>query len=194
MFIKKYLLPYCCQQGFSSLYHKSLTMTTTTSTSTGTIITPAQLLEHWQGDRRLTRKLIEMYPEEHVFTYSLGGMRPFSGFVYEFMDMAIPGLTGVATGKWEWASPSATRDRSGHPDNKKDLLIAWDQQTDEINKLWEQVPAERFQQIEKAFGQWEAPVYQSILYWIDNEIHHRAQAYVYLRNLGIEPPFFWDRS
>ncbi|MGB4400232.1 MAG: DinB family protein [Daejeonella sp.] len=26
----------------------------------------------------------------------------------------------------------------------------------------------------------------------DNETHHRAQAYVYLRALGIEPPAFWD--
>ncbi|WP_367868755.1 DinB family protein [Pedobacter sp. WC2423] len=28
---------------------------------------------------------------------------------------------------------------------------------------------------------------------MDNEIHHRGQGYVYLRSLGIEPPFFWDR-
>jgi uncharacterized damage-inducible protein DinB len=33
-----------------------------------------------------------------------------------------------------------------------------------------------------------------ILYAIDNEIHHRGQAYVYLRVLGIEPPAFFDRS
>ncbi|RYD85889.1 MAG: damage-inducible protein DinB, partial [Sphingobacteriales bacterium] len=34
---------------------------------------------------------------------------------------------------------------------------------------------------------------QNILYFIDNEIHHRGQGYVYLRALGIEPPFFWER-
>ena len=33
-----------------------------------------------------------------------------------------------------------------------------------------------------------------LLYWIDNEVHHRGQAYVYLRALGIEPPPFYDRS
>ena len=32
------------------------------------------------------------------------------------------------------------------------------------------------------------------IYFIDNEIHHRAQGFVYLRALGIEPPFFWDRE
>jgi uncharacterized damage-inducible protein DinB len=29
---------------------------------------------------------------------------------------------------------------------------------------------------------------------IDNEIHHRAQGYVYLRALNIEPPHFWERD
>ncbi len=30
----------------------------------------------------------------------------------------------------------------------------------------------------------------TILYAIDNEIHHRGQGYVYLRALTIEPPSF----
>jgi uncharacterized damage-inducible protein DinB len=29
---------------------------------------------------------------------------------------------------------------------------------------------------------------------IDNEVHHRAQGYVYLRALGLEPPHFWERD
>jgi len=29
------------------------------------------------------------------------------------------------------------------------------------------------------------PIWFFIFYWIDNEIHHRGQAYVYLRSLGI---------
>ncbi|NLG08337.1 MAG: damage-inducible protein DinB, partial [Deinococcales bacterium] len=32
-----------------------------------------------------------------------------------------------------------------------------------------------------------------VQYAIDNEIHHRAQGYVYLRALGVEPPPFWER-
>ena len=162
-------------------------------TETTTVISPEQLLEHWQGHRRLTRRLIEIFPDDKLFTYSIGGMRPFAGFIYEFMDMAIPGLQGVVTGNWVWATPSATRDRSGHPATKQELLAAWDKLTEDINQLWSQIPATRFQETDKAFGQWEAPIYQSILYWIDNEIHHRGQGYVYLRSQGIEPPPFWER-
>jgi uncharacterized damage-inducible protein DinB len=29
--------------------------------------------------------------------------------------------------------------------------------------------------------------------FIDNEVHHRGQGYVYLRALGVEPPPFWER-
>jgi uncharacterized damage-inducible protein DinB len=29
---------------------------------------------------------------------------------------------------------------------------------------------------------------------IDNEIHHRGQAYVYLRALGLDVPPFWERA
>lgn len=163
------------------------------TTTQAIVITPDQLLEHWLGHRRLTRKMIEAFPEEHLFTYSVGGMRPFAGYIYEFMDMAIPGLKGVTTGTWEWASPSVDKDRSQHPKTKTDLLAAWDEQTEVIKNMWADIPIDRFQQVEKAFGQWEAPIYQSILYWIDNEVHHRAQGYVYLRTLGIEPPFFWER-
>jgi uncharacterized damage-inducible protein DinB len=42
-------------------------------------------------------------------------------------------------------------------------------------------------------SQWVMPVYDAILYAIDNEIHHRAQGYVYLRALDLEPPPFYER-
>jgi uncharacterized damage-inducible protein DinB len=70
----------------------------------------------------------------------------------------------------------------------------WDETTAEINRLFPTIPVERFQVQMKAFGMWDFPGYGLLLYIIDNEIHHRAQASVYLRALGVEPPFFPDRS
>jgi uncharacterized damage-inducible protein DinB len=51
----------------------------------------------------------------------------------------------------------------------------------------------RFQETDKAFGQWEMTIYGLLFYLVDNEIHHRGQGYVYLRSLGIEPPAFYER-
>ena len=38
------------------------------------------LLDHWQGHRRVTRRVIEAFPEDALFNYSIGGMRPFAGW------------------------------------------------------------------------------------------------------------------
>ena len=54
------------------------------------VLTPEALLTHWQGHRGLTRKMIEAFPDDKLFTYSIGGMRPFADLVYEFLGMAAP--------------------------------------------------------------------------------------------------------
>ena len=158
------------------------------STSTAApIMTAQQFLESWQGHRTLTRRVIDAFPEDKLFTYSLGGMRPFSGFAMEFIGMAVPTLEGVITGKWnQFAEAKAT--------NKSELLRMWDDTTGRINALWPKIPAARFQEVDTAFGQWKMAIYDLFLYIRDNEIHHRGQGYVYLRSLGIEPPHFWERG
>ena len=158
------------------------------------IFTPEALLEHWQGHRRVTRRMIEAFPEDKLFTYSIGGMRPFSDLVMEFIGMAEPGIEGVVTGNWNIVNDLPHHAKNNLPKTKKELLERWDSITKKIDKRWQQIPAERFNEMDKAFGQWKGRIYSFIFYWIDNEIHHRGQAYVYLRSLGIEPPAFYDRS
>ena len=151
------------------------------------IFTPEALLKHWQGHRGLTRKMIEAFPEDKLFSYSLGGMRPFAELVYEFLGMAVPGVTGIATGKWgKWTDANKVS-------TKKELLDLWDKATEEIDRVWPTIPSHRFEEKDVAFGQWPGTGTSFLFYFIDNEIHHRGQGYVYLRSLGIEPPAFWDR-
>lgn len=151
------------------------------------VITPDQLLNHWQGHRGLTRKMIEAFPENDLYNYSLGGMRTFAQLTMEIIGMAVPTLQGVVTGEW----PSMKYDT---PPTKNAILELWDFTTKEINSLWKKIPAKRFQETDIAFGQWEMPIYGLLFYIIDNEIHHRGQGYVYLRALGLEPPPFYERS
>ena len=79
-------------------------------------------------------------------------------------------------------------------ETRSELLRMWDETTEQIDALWPEIPARRFEEVDTAFGQYEGVIYALLLYWIDNEIHHRGQGYVYLRALGIEPPAFYDRS
>jgi len=134
--------------------------------------------------------MIEAFPEDKVFTYSIGGMRPFSGMVMEFLGMAVPGVNGIATGAWK-SVPELWHHQKNEIPKTKQLIDRWDEATAVIGKLWAKTSFGRFMETDQAFGEWAGPVYSFLLYWIDNEIHHRGQAYVYLRSLGIEPPTFW---
>lgn len=162
-----------------------------TQTLSAAVISSDVLLQHWQGHRRLTRSVIEAFPEDKLFTYSIGGMRPFGELAMEMLHMGAPGIKGVVVGKWPTYQEVAKSYPT--PSTKQELLKQWDQATDQINSLWPHITEERFQEVDKFFGQYEGPIRWSIMYVIDNEIHHRGQGYVYLRSLGIEPPHFWER-
>jgi uncharacterized damage-inducible protein DinB len=153
-----------------------------------------ELREHWQGHRRVTRRIIEAFPEEEFLRFSLGGMRPCSALAMEMIGMASAGIRGLATRKWTMVDELAHHSKVPAPRTKAESLRRWDEVTEQIDTLWPQIPAHRFEEIDTAFGQYEGRVFGLFLYWIDNEIHHRGQAYVYLRSLGIEPPAFYDRS
>ena len=84
----------------------------TTATATMSVLTADELLKNWQGHRALTRRTIEAFPEDELFNFSLGGMRPFAAMAAEFIGMAVPIVDGVATGKWvEYGGRSQARDQ-----------------------------------------------------------------------------------
>jgi uncharacterized damage-inducible protein DinB len=158
-----------------------------TETTEVNVLTANALLRNWQGHRRLTRRVIEAFPEDKLFQFSVGSMRPFAEMAWEFIRMAVPIVDGVSTGKWQ--------DFKGtKPSTKSELLRLWDEQTTELDAKFPNIPPHRFSEFDKAFDQWENPGVTTIQYAIDNEIHHRGQGYVYLRVLGIEPPPFWERD
>lgn len=157
------------------------------------VMTAETVLKHWQGHRSLTRRVIDAFPEDKLFSFSIGGMRPFSELAMEMIHMAGHGIEGIVSGKWESFGNSSDGASMETPKTKAGLLQLWDKMTEKINALWPQIPPQRFQEVDVAFGQYEGPIHWTLFYFIDNEIHHRGQGYVYLRGLGIEPPAYWDR-
>jgi uncharacterized damage-inducible protein DinB len=155
--------------------------------TTPVFITPDALLAHWQGHRRLTRRVVDAFPEDQLFTFSLGGMRPFGALALEMLGMAVPMVRGVVTGDWTMSGGS-------DPRPKQEILRAWDETTDELDRLWPQIAPERYAETVTAFGQYTGVLHDLLLYVIDNEVHHRGQGYVYLRALGVEPPPFYERG
>ncbi len=157
------------------------------SAESTSFITPDAFLAHWQGHRRLTRRVIDAFPDDKLFTFSVGNMRPLGVLALEMLSMAVPMVRGAVSGDW---TASSSRD----PQPKRDVLRLWDESTQELNALWPQIPARRFGESLTAIGQNTGVLHDLMLYVVDNEIHHRGQGYVYLRVLGIEPPPFYDRG
>ncbi|TDE14677.1 DinB family protein [Dyadobacter psychrotolerans] len=157
-------------------------------------ITPEQLRSHWQEHRSLSRRMIEAFPENEIYTFSIGGMRNYADLTMEMIDLAGAGVKGIATGDWSGYGDSGQQGHSAAPTTKQELLALWDSVTEKIETYWPQIAPERFQERDNAFGMYEGPIHGTLLYLIDNEIHHRGQGYVYLRALGVEPPAFWDRN
>lgn len=168
--------------------------TTIANTETNLFLSTHHLLDHWQGHRKLTRRVIEAFPDDKLFDYRVGGMRCFADMMKEILDISGPGIKGIATDEWVNSGGLSNHDAKEVASSKAALLELWDQATEEINSFWPMISEERFQEKVLAFGQYEGTVYNTILYFIDNEIHHRAQGTVYLRSLDIEPPAFWNRD
>ena len=151
------------------------------------LISPDQFLAHWQGHRRLTRRLIERFPEDQLWSFTIGGMRSFGVMVKEMITVGVPMLKGIVTGEW------VGTDVPEQP-SKAELLAFWDADTATINEYLPKVTLEMYQEHKVAFGQYPGLAYSLLLYGVDNEIHHRGQGYVYLRALGVEPPAFYERA
>jgi len=164
-----------------------MSITTAPGVSSPLFITASALLDHWQGHRRLTRRVIEAFPDDKLLAFSIGSMRPFGALAMEIIGMAEPMVRGIVTA--DWARPAGPK-----ADSKSDILRLWDASTDALDRLWPQIPPERFQETMTAFGQYPGKVHDLVLYVIENEIHHRGQGYVYLRALGVEPPPFYERQ
>ena len=109
--------------------------------------------------------------------------------------MAGAGVRGLATRQWTMVSDLDHHSKAPAPTHEEELLRRWDE-VDQSRSTRCGLRSRRSasRRSTKPSGEWEGPVYGLFLYWIDNEIHHRGQGYVYLRSLGIEPPAFYDRS
>ena len=154
--------------------------------STTALITRDEFLKLWQGHRGLTRRVIEKFPEKELFNFTIGGMRTFAEIAKELLTIGLPGLIGIV---------NKTEDPLSHEisiNSKEEMLKMWDEQTPLINEYFNKIKDEEFHEVLNLFGSYKNANYGSLFYFLNHEILHRGQGYVYLRSLGIEPPFFWE--
>lgn len=152
------------------------------------LLTTQSLLAALEGHRRLTLRTAEAFPEDALFSHRVEGMRPFAEMLREIGHIELGYVRGIATGEWSYDEPLA------QATTKADLLAGLREIRAQTLAWWPRITAERLLQVERDpfFGGEEAHLGR-VMYMLENEIHHRGQGYVYLRQLGVEPPPFWER-
>ena len=151
------------------------------------LLTPQALWNYWEGHRRLTLRTLELFPNAELFDYSTGGMRPFAAMLAEILNVEESVMRGLHTGTWTWEPTRAD------VESKEALRSAFSEQRRKTAEVYSALSVETFERVETdAWGMTSTNV-ERLFYVIDNEIHHRAQGYVYLRTLGAEPPMFYER-
>lgn len=154
------------------------------------LLDPARLLEILEGNRSLTLRTIEAFSEEKLFRYSPAEpLRPFAEMVKELLHLELAFVRGIATGEWVLEEPYQVVQA------KEELLRACVAVREQTRAYWPSITTERLLIVEADpfFGAGEQVLFARLFYALENEIHHRAQGYIYLRMLGTEPPFFWER-
>src|SRR5690606_26084622 len=113
------------------------------------LIQPEQFLSHWQGHRRVTRRVIEAFPEDKLSDFSIGGMRSFSELVGEMLAMEAPMVEQLVTGEpREYREPEIT--------SRVQLLQLWDEATASIDEHLPRIPLAEYQETRTVFGEYTA--------------------------------------
>jgi hypothetical protein len=63
--------------------------------STVSVVRADALLRHWQDHRRLTRRVVEAFPDHQPIAFSIGGMRSFGTMAMELIRIAAPMVRGI---------------------------------------------------------------------------------------------------
>ncbi|WP_188455362.1 DinB family protein [Virgibacillus oceani] len=149
----------------------------------------------WEDNRQLTIKVAHRFSDEQLIKATpVPSMRPFARMLLEIAGLEHFFIRGLREDIWEWVPDEAT-----HPEisDAKELFTILDDTRNYTARVWPAISEEQlrtFHTAPPAFAGPDAPPIDWLQYALENEIHHRAQGYTYLRCLGIEPPMFWDRS
>jgi uncharacterized damage-inducible protein DinB len=92
-------------------------------------------------------------------------------------------MSGIATGTWVYP-------QLGELTTKAALLEACHASREKIRQWWPQVTVERLTAVEKDpfFGEFPQPNLNRVWYMLENEIHHRGQMTVLMRQAGLKVP------
>ena len=147
----------------------------------------------WEENRRLTDKVANAFVDARALDETpVPGMRSFRKLLLEIWGMERVYARGLATEEWEFQLLPESYNTCA----VEELMAFGRGVRQETRRLWPSVTEESLsKQRQTPFeGHPKGRAIEWLTYALENEVHHRAQGYVYLRLLGLEPPAFYIRN
>ena len=145
----------------------------------------ALFTKFWSNEAQTTRRVLARIPEGSDYRPDPKS-RTAQEIAWQIVAEEKMIIEALETGKVEWAPPPM-------PASMKDIVAAYEKQSDDIIRRWNALPDERWNGALEFFGHPRAasPMAWSFLFDI---VHHRGQISTYLRPMGSTVPQIYGPS
>ena len=145
----------------------------------------ALFTQFWTAEAKTTRNVLARIPEGSDYKPDPKS-RTAQEIAWQIVCEEKMIIEALETGKVEWAPPPM-------PASMKDVLAAYERQSDDVIRRWNALPADRWNGELEFFGHQRkgAPMAWSFLFDI---VHHRGQISTYLRPMGSTVPQIYGPS
>ena len=145
----------------------------------------ALFTKFWTTEAKTTRKVISRIPEGSDYRPDPRS-RTAQEIAWQIVCEEKLIIEALENGKAEWAPPPV-------PATMKEVLEAYERQSEDIARRWEALPAERWEGQLEFFGT-ERPASPMAWSFLFDIVHHRGQITTYLRPMGSKVPQVYGPS
>ncbi len=139
----------------------------------------------WSDESKTTRKVLARIPEGSDYRPDPKS-RTAAEIAWQIFAEEKMIIEALENGTAEWAPPPL-------PATMKEVVAAYEKQSEEISKRWKALPGERWDGKLEFFGQQHEA---SLMAWnfLFDIVHHRGQISTYLRPMGSTVPQIYGPS
>jgi uncharacterized damage-inducible protein DinB len=145
----------------------------------------ALFTKFWTEESKTTRNVIARIPESSEYRPDPRS-RTAQEIAWQIYGEEKMLIEAMEQGKAEWAPPPM-------PESIKDVLAAYEQQSADLPRRWNDLPAERWNGNLEFFGS-ERPASPMAWSFLFDIVHHRGQITTYLRPMGSTVPQIYGPS
>ncbi|MDQ3081522.1 MAG: DinB family protein [Gemmatimonadota bacterium] len=145
----------------------------------------ALFTKFWANESKTTRNVLSRIPESSDYRPDADS-RTAKEIAWQIVCEEKMIIEAMENGKAEWAPPPM-------PETMSEVLAAYDQQSENMVRRWQELSAERWDGNLEFFGS-DRPASPMAWSFLFDIVHHRGQITTYLRPMGSKVPQIYGPS